>query len=317
MSGEPEVLLYYGEALRRYAFGDGHPFEPRRLGVFWDEACRRGLDREVEIRAPADAAYDVLDRFHTPEYLERLRTLSARGSGLLDYGDTPAFPGIYEAAATVAGTTLAACEALMAQEGRAAFVPIAGLHHARRDTASGFCAVNDIGVAIETLKEKHGLKRIAYVDIDVHHGDGVFYSFEDDPCVVFADIHEDGRYLYPGTGRETEQGRGAAQGTKLNIPMAPYAGDAEFFAAWERVEAFLDAARPEFVLLQCGADGLAGDPLAHLRYSPAAHAHAARGLMRLVERHCPGRLLAMGGGGYDLRNVAAAWCAVLESLVAS
>ena len=151
--------------------------------------------------------------------------------------------------------------------------------------------------------------------IDVHHADGVFYAFEEDPAVIFADVHEDGRYLFPGTGMETERGQGAGEGKKLNIALAPSSGDREFFAAWERIEAFVDAARPQFVFFQCGADGLAGEPLADLRYSPAVHAHAAKELMCLVERHCPGRLLVMGGGGYDLHNVAAAWCAVLESLI--
>lgn len=309
------VFLYYGDALRRYAFEQGHPFGSGRIDAFWEEVCRRGLDCWVEIREPAEATRSILERFHAPEYLDRLRQFSALGTGVLDFGDTPVFPGIYEAAAVVVGTTVAACESLMGGECRSAFVPIAGLHHASRDAASGFCALNDCGVAIETLKGQHHLERIAYVDIDVHHADGVFYAFEDDPAVIFADVHEDGRYLFPGTGTETERGEGAGKGKKLNIALAPSSGDREFFAAWERIEAFVDAARPQFVLFQCGADGLAGEPLADLRYSPAVHAHAANRLLSLVERHCPGRLIAMGGGGYNLRNVAAAWCAVLESLI--
>jgi len=311
----PGVRLYYGDALRRYAFEEGHPFGAARLDAFWEEVCRRGLDSLVEICPPIEAARSVLERFHSPAYLNRLHALSANGHGLLDQGDTPAFPGIFEAAAAVVGTTLAACDALMAGRCRAAFTPIAGLHHAGRGTASGFCALNDCGVAIETLKTHHKLERIAYVDIDLHHADGVFYAFEDDPAVIFADIHEDGRFIFPGSGAESERGRGVAEGTKLNVALAPSSGDRAFFAAWARVESFLDAARPQFVLFQCGADGLAGEPLGDLRYSQAAHAHATNSLMGLVERHCPGRLLAMGGGGYNLRNVAAAWCAVLEKLV--
>lgn len=315
MSGEPKVLLYYGDALQRYSFGKGHPFGPDRLDAFWSEVRRRGLDSRVEIRAPAETTREVLELFHDPRYLDRLHKYSEAGVGLLDMGDTPAFPGIYEAAAGIVGTTVAACESLMKGEGRAAFVPIGGLHHARRGEASGFCALNDIGVAIETLKQRHGLERIAYIDIDVHHGDGVFYSFEDDPTVIDADIHEDGRFIYPGTGMATEQGRGDALGKKLNIPMLPYSGDQEFFAAWEQVEAFVDEARPQFVLMQCGADGLEGDLLGDLRYTTAPHAEAAKGLMRIAERHCPGRLVGMGGGGYNLDNLAAAWCTVVESFV--
>jgi acetoin utilization protein AcuC len=160
------------------------------------------------------------------------------------------------------------------------------------------------------------VQRVAYVDIDAHHGDGVYYSFEEDPELIFADLHEDGRYLYPGSGSESETGRDAARGTKLNVPMPPEADDAAFFTAWERVEAFIDAQRPEFILFQCGADSIAGDPITHLRYSPAAHHHAAQRLLRLAGQHCGGRLLAMGGGGYNRNNLALAWTAVVEALQA-
>ncbi len=133
--------------------------------------------------------------------------------------------------------------------------------------------------------------------------------------MVAVDIHEDGQFLYPGTGSVYETGRGAAEGTKLNLPLAPGAADAQFLRAWDKAERFLDAAQPEFFILQCGADGLAGDPLAHLRLTPAAHAHAARRLVALAERHAQGRLMAFGGGGYSLENLAMAWCAVLEVLI--
>ena len=194
-------------------------------------------------------------------------------------------------------------------------MPIAGLHHARRDSAAGFCVFNDCGVAIETLRQLHAIRRIAYVDIDAHHGDGVFYAFEADPELCFADLHEDGQYLYPGTGGVSETGRGAARGTKLNIPMPPGADDRAFFRAWEAVESFIDRAAPEFILLQCGADSIAGDPITHMAYSSAAHRHAARRLCILAERHCDGRLLALGGGGYNLRNLAEGWCAVVEAML--
>jgi acetoin utilization protein AcuC len=196
-----------------------------------------------------------------------------------------------------------------------AFVPIAGLHHAARDGAAGFCVFNDCGVAVEYLRKTYGLQRIAYVDIDAHHGDGVFYGFEEDPDLIFADIHEDGRYLYPGTGHEHETGRGRARGTKLNIPVPPGAGDAEFYRAWERVEAYIDAQAPEFILMQCGADSLEGDPITHLAWTEEAHAHAASRLCRLAEKHCGGRIIGTGGGGYNRRNVARAWTRVVQSFL--
>lgn len=309
------VFLYIGDPLRAYAFGDGHPFGPDRMDAFWKEACFRGIDRRVQICPPEGCSREMLERFHTPEYVERVVAQSALGRGYLDTGDTPAFHGIYEAASAVVGTTLAACRQVMATEGATAFIPIAGLHHARRGAAAGFCAFNDCGVAIESLRTEFALERIAYVDIDAHHGDGVFYAFEDDPGVLVADLHEDGRYLYPGTGQATETGAGAAHGTKLNIPMAPDAGDAAFMDAWGRVEDFLNDQRPEFILLQCGADSVSGDPITHLRYSSAAHGHAARRLAAIAEEHCQGRLVVMGGGGYNRTNLALAWCDVVEALL--
>nr|VFK61286.1 MAG: acetoin utilization protein AcuC [Candidatus Kentron sp. UNK]VFK69773.1 MAG: acetoin utilization protein AcuC [Candidatus Kentron sp. UNK] len=309
------VCVYIGDGLRRYGFGQGHPFGPDRMDAFWNEAKRQGVDGKVCARDPVLAQREVIEQFHTKEYVDRVVAQSKTGSGLLDYGDTPAFPGVFEAASFVVGSTLDACERLMQGSCRRAFIPIAGLHHARRDSAGGFCVFNDPGIAVEILRARHDLKRIAYVDIDAHHGDGVFYSFEDDPYTFIADIHQDGRYLYPGTGFPNETGRGAAVGTKLNVPMPPYADDDTFLAAWEVVEKFVDAAKPEFILLQCGADGLEGDPITQLRYTEEAHAHAARRLCALADSHCNGRVVAMGGGGYNRDNIGKAWTAIVKSLV--
>jgi len=304
-----------GEGLARYGFGQGHPFGPDRLDAFWRAAGEQGLDTRVRVCEPVQAERAAIERFHDGDYVERVIRQSASGEGFLDYGDTPAFPGVYEAAATVVGSTLDAVACVMTGRCARAFVPIAGLHHARRDRAAGFCVFNDCGVAIETLRGEYGLRRVAYVDIDAHHGDGVFYAFEDDPECFIADLHEDGDYLYPGTGAAGETGTGPAAGTKLNLPMAPDSDDAQFMRAWERAEAFIDAAAPEFILFQCGADSLAGDPITHLRYSPLAHRHAAVRLCALADRHCRGRLVALGGGGYNRGNLARAWTAVLAAMV--
>ena len=309
------LRLYHGEALARYGFGDGHPFGPDRLGAFWKECVARGLDRRAQIATPVQASDAELLRFHTHEYIKRVKFQSRTGIGYLDGGDTPAFPGVYEAAATVVGTTLDAVAHSVSGAAPRAFVPIAGLHHARRDMAAGFCVFNDIGCAIETLRAVHGIRRIAYVDIDAHHGDGVYYAFAGDPELIFADLHEDGHFLYPGTGDANETGTGAAIGTKVNIPMPPGADDTAFLNVWPRVEEFVRAGRPEIILLQAGADSINGDPITHLRYTPAAHVHAARRLRTLADERCGGRIIAMGGGGYNRANIAAAWCAVVEALL--
>lgn len=310
----PNVAVVVSERLARYGFGDGHPFGPDRLAAFVREFAARGLAQRVRVLEPRSATDAELGSFHSAEFLAFVRERSASGTGMLDGGDTPAFKGVYEAAAIVVGATLSAMEAIMQGECRRAFVPIAGLHHAARSRAAGFCVFNDCGVVIEQLKLA-GLKHIAYVDIDAHHGDGVFYAFEDDAAVVFADLHEDGRYLYPGTGGADETGRGAAVGTKLNVPLPPGADDELFASVWPRVTAHLKKFAPEFIILQCGADSLEGDPITHLRFSPRVHGQAARELAELADELGHGRVLALGGGGYNRANLAQAWTTVVENLM--
>jgi acetoin utilization protein AcuC len=309
------VLVYKGSEIAAYGFGDPHPFGTDRHDVFHGELAAADLGDAVRYMTPRRATVDELLLFHTPEYIDKVSRMSKEGRGYLDDGDTPALPGIFDAASDVVGTTLAAVDAIMHGEAKRAFVPIAGLHHAARDRAAGFCVFNDCGVATEYLRHRHGLARIAYVDIDAHHGDGVFYGFVDDPDIIFADIHEDGRYLYPGTGAAEETGTGRARGTKLNVPLAPGADDAEFRMAWRRVEAYLDAAGPEFIIFQCGADSLEGDPITHLCFSEQAHADAAATLCRLADKHCGGRLVGTGGGGYNRENIARAWTRVVQAFV--
>lgn len=307
-----EVALYVGESLGKYGFPNGHPFGPDRQAAFWKEAVRQKLDQRTAITDPCMAAEEELYRFHTPEYVQWVKEKSEEGYGAIDYGDTPAYPGVYEASATVAGSALHGLETIMSGGALRTFQPIGGLHHARRGAAAGFCVINDAGVVIDTLRSQYGVKRVAYVDIDVHHGDGLFYPYEDDPDLIFADIHQDGRTLYPGTGHAHETGKGAAKGTKLNIPMLPGMGDKDFVEEWEAVVRHLRQFRPEFIVFQCGADSLAGDPLAMLQYSPAAHAHAAKSLCGLANEFCGGRIMGLGGGGYNRANLAAAWCAVVD-----
>jgi acetoin utilization protein AcuC len=310
------VLVVADEAIGRYGFPNGHPFGPDRFDAFLAEFHLRALGPRC-LAIPSRAATSAeLHRFHTPQYVEFVRARSADGLGNLDAGDTPAWRGCYEAAAHVVGGTLAAAHALLAGEVRRGFVPIAGLHHATREGAAGFCIFNDCGVLIETLRAA-GIARVAYVDIDAHHGDGVFYPFESDPYVVFADLHEDGQFLYPGSGRADERGTGDAVGTKLNIPLPPAADDAEFAAHWPLVLAHLERFSPEFLILQCGVDSLGGDPLAHLQLTAASHALAARDLARLADRLGHGRVLALGGGGYNRGNIASGWNAVVEALLAA
>lgn len=315
MPAKPTCCVYLGEALANYAFGYDHPFGPLRHDAFSKELYTQSLDRRVDILDPVLASQDTLELFHDHAYIERVKRLSRSGSGYLDQGDTPAFIGMYEAVLAVAGTVCNAIDRVVDDEYRTAFIPIAGLHHARRHVAAGFCVVNDCGIAIEHLRRRHNINRVAYIDIDAHHGDGVFYSFADDPDLIFVDFHEDGRFLYPGTGDITETGTGEAKGTKLNIPMPPRAGNDLFMKLWPRAEEFIRKSRPEFVLIQCGADSVDGDPITHMAYTETVHAHAVQRLCAIANDCCHGRVVAMGGGGYNLDNIAKTWTAVVSAMV--
>lgn len=310
-----DVALYVDERLGRYGFPDGHPWGPDRQDAFWKEATGQKLDRSAHLCGSRPATSEEILRFHGEEHVERVHLLSERGYGAIDHGDTPAFPGVYEASAHVVGAALDGLARIMAGEVLRTFQPIGGLHHASRDHAAGFCVFNDCGVVIDTLRSQYGIRRVAYVDIDVHHGDGLYYPYESDPDLVYADIHEDGRFLYPGTGADTERGKGAGAGLKLNIPMQPGAGNKEFMVAWDRVEEHLRAHKPEFIVFQAGADSIAGDPLAHLQYTPETHAHAAKRLCVLANELCQGRIMGFGGGGYNRSNLALGWCGVLDAFI--
>lgn len=312
----PETCIYIGDALARYGFPGGHPFNISRHDTFWNEVQRQGLDRLLTVHEPVQADKPQLLKFHDQNYVAWIEAKSRHGTGFLDAGDTPAFPGVYEAACYVVGSCVDAITRIMQGEHKRVFVPIAGLHHAQRNGASGFCVFNDCGVVIELLLDEYRLDRVAYIDIDAHHGDGVFYAFEANPAVFIVDIHEDGKYLFPGTGHATETGIDAALNTKLNIPVAPGATDAVFYQVWEQqVEDFLHRAQPQFLLFQCGADSVGGDPLAHLNFSPAVHGWACKRIIDIANKYASGRVLAMGGGGYNLRNISNAWYAVVREMV--
>ncbi len=314
MSHPHNCCVYLGEDLARYGFGSDHPFGPKRHHVFEQEFYKQSLQDKVNILSPQTIDQSTLELFHTHDYVEQVKRQSKSATGYLDQGDTPAFLGMYEAASFVAGSVCDAVDRLVNKEYKRAFIPIAGLHHARRNIAAGFCVFNDCGIAIEYLRHKHHIQRIAYVDIDAHHGDGVYYSFETDPDLIFTDLHEDGHYLYPGTGSENETGKGSAKNTKLNIPMPPHSDDDTFMQAWDKLEKFLLAHPVDFILLQCGADSIKGDPITHMEYSEKAHSHAAKRLCKIADTMCKGRLIAMGGGGYNHQNIAKTWTAAVASM---
>jgi acetoin utilization protein AcuC len=293
-----------------YDFGPGHPWDPAsrwlaaRLLRAWEQDGRLPSTPRW-IREVTPASDLELERFHTPAYVARVRTAGEQGRGeLLDLGDTPSFPGCFEAAARVVGGTLAGLEAIATDASPRAFQPSGGLHHAAPGSASGFCIFNDVAVAIRAALAGR-FRRVAYLDIDVHQGDGVMYGFYDDGRVLDIDFHETGRSIFPGTGEVRETGRGDGAGLKVNVPLPPGAADDAFLPLFHRiVPPMVRSFRPELIVLQHGVDAHVGDGLGHLRYTSRSYQGALATLMELADEVAGGRLLVTGGGGYNARNVA-------------
>jgi len=304
MSDTP--LLVFGPRSLEYDFGPTHPLTPRRFGPGIDLLQAIGAEPGL---APEPATDDELLTGHTARYLEVVKRFSEHGHGWMDAeagigegGDDPPFVGMHDAAAAVAGGSLRAMEAILRGDVTHAFHPGGGLHHAMRSRASGFCIYNDPALAI-ALARRAG-KRVLYVDLDVHHGDGVEAIHAADPGVLTVSFHESGRYLFPGTGFVDEVGEGAAAGTVVNVPLPPDTGDGAWLDAVTSLLPELAAEfRPDLVVSQHGADSHLWDPLAHLRNTVNAMGAAARLVHDLAHEHAGGRWLATGGGGYDVYRV--------------
>jgi len=312
-----KLCLIFGKELLLYSFGPGHPMRSDRIMTFWNEFEKSRLleSREIEICGPVMAKKEDLLLFHDEEYVKFVEEASKRGIGVLDYGDTPAYSGVFEASCYVVGSTLLGLDKIMRGEAIHAFNPMGGLHHARRSSAGGFCVFNDVAIAISKALKDYDVEKVLYVDLDAHHGDGVLYGFYEDPRVYIADIHESGHFLYPGTGFRDENGAGEAKGTKLNIPLSPGEGDKELMQAMEEVRSFARDADPDLIIIQCGADGLLSDPLTHLRYSLEGHKLAVKVVHELAHELCEGKLLATGGGGYNRKDTAKAWVNVIDVMI--
>ncbi|MFC0096004.1 acetoin utilization protein AcuC [Micromonospora marina] len=302
-----DTVVVWDEALLAYDMGD-HPLDPVRVELTMALARELGvLDRPgVRLVKPEPADDALLTRVHDPAYLDAVRSAPRdplfAGFGL-GTSDNPVFDGMHEASALIAGATTAAAEAVWRGEARRAVSVAGGLHHAMRARAAGFCVYNDPAVAIARLLDL-GAQRIAYVDVDVHHGDGVQEIFYRDPRVLTVSLHETPLALFPGTGFPDETGGPGAEGTAVNVPLPPGVGD----AGWQRafhaiVPSVLRAFRPQVLVTQCGADGHRKDPLADLHLSVDGQRATYRALRALADDLCDGRWVATGGGGYALVEV--------------
>jgi acetoin utilization protein AcuC len=321
-SAEPDVLLeiaarhvtktafVHSPRFAEYDYGQDHPLEPGRPQLAVELCQKYGLlDKPWMVRfEPQPASREMLAVFHDEDYLEALEEAN-KGSfkdHLIEFGlgteDCPVFPGVYDFSALVAGGTLLAAE-LVAERGYdLAFNLAGGFHHARKRNAEGFCYVNDIAIAIKWLVQKG--YRIAYVDLDAHHGDGVQAAFYEDNRVLTISLHESGKTLFPWSGFETEIGEGEGRGYNINVPLPPQTDDEVFLLAFNRiVPPSLAAFEPDIVFALIGADGLLVDRLSHLSLTNNSYAEA----VKVIEAISP-RCVVLGGGGYHLNSVSRAWC---------
>ena len=307
----PTVAIVRDETLADYNFGEDHPMAPIRVQLAWRLAYDMGLFRAPNARLLTrvePAGVHDLVKIHTPDFLSAVRTAGHTGNpGDPRFGmgtdDVPVFPHMHEASAHLCGATLAVVKEVY--EGRAEHgVNISGgMHHSRPDRAAGFCVYNDVAVAIRWLLDQ-GVKKIAYVDVDAHHGDGVEAAFYDDPRVLTISLHENGRTLFPGTGWPGDTGGPHAPGTAVNVALPAGTGDNQWLRAFNAVVPdLLEAFEPEFLVTQHGCDSHFEDPLAHLLLSVDGQRSSYHSLHRLAHRVAGGRWVAVGGGGYAVVEV--------------
>ena len=308
-------LVVWDPAMLGYDLGGAHPLDPLRWELTWQLAARLGVLDGIDTFAPPPADDAALAGIHTAAYIAAVKAASGprdssrrpssigEGDHGLGTSDNPVFAHMHATAALIAGGSIAAATAIARRDVDRAVNIAGGLHHAMADRASGFCVYNDAALAIRTLLDA-GVGKVAYVDVDVHHGDGVQAAFYDDPRVLTVSIHESPATLWPGTGWATELGTGAAAGTSVNIPLPAGTGDAGWLRAFSAVvPGVVKAFRPDVLVTQHGADSHADDPLADLALTVDGHLASYRALRELAESAAGGRWLALGGGGYSLVKV--------------
>jgi acetoin utilization protein AcuC len=303
-------LVWFGDDATWYDHGPTHPLRPERVTLTRQLIHDYGLvDGERVRETPArDATLDELGLVHAERYIDAvLRAGRGEAGPWWEFGfgpgDNPVFPRMHEASARVVGASLVAAEAVLSGRVEHAFNPAGGLHHALPARASGFCVYDDPAVSIAWLLAR-GVQRVAYVDVDVHHGDGVQEIFYRDPRVLTISLHQDGRTLFPGTGFVDEVGDGDAAGTSVNVPLPPFTGDAAWLRAFrEVVPPLVETFAPEVLVTQLGCDSHHTDPLANLGLTTAAYRQTAAALHDLAHRAAGGRWLATGGGGYQWASV--------------
>ncbi|KQQ87720.1 acetoin utilization protein AcuC [Arthrobacter sp. Leaf137] len=306
----PPTMVAWGADMTAYNFGHGHPMAPARMELTARLAASLGLfDLDhVAVEAPGVATDSELEAVHSADYVAAVRKVSAdpstpdesRGLGT---EDDPAFAGMHEAAARLAGGSLLAASRILDGSAVHAVNFGGGMHHAARDRASGFCIYNDAALAVQKLLDG-GVRKVAYIDVDAHHGDGTESIFWNDPRVLTLSLHESGMTLFPGTGFANEIGGPDSEGTAVNVALPSGTGDAGWLRAFYAVVPQVVAAYgPEVIVSQHGCDSHRTDPLTHLNLSVDGQREAASAVGNLAAQFCGGRWIATGGGGYNVVDV--------------
>ncbi len=310
-----DSVFIFSEEQLKYKFNSNHPFNQLRLKITLDLLKKLNALTAQQMIHPRKASDEELQLIHDPSYIHAVKLaglgqLSAEKAENYGLGtdDTPIFPGMHDASSWLVGGTLTAVDYVMTGKAKHALNLGGGLHHGFKGKASGFCVYNDSSVAIKYLQEKYHA-RVLYVDTDAHHGDGVQWSFYDDPDVCTLSIHETGRYLFPGTGNVNERGQGKGYGFSFNIPVDAFTEDESWLEAYTtsltEVAAFF---KPDVIVTQNGADSHYLDPLTHLSATMNIYREIPKLAHRIAHQYCEGRWIAVGGGGYDIwRVVPRAW----------
>ncbi len=309
--------LIYDDRFLLHDTGAGHPERAGRLKAIVQRLKDDGVwDKLAHLPAqPAELKW--IHRLHDERYVARLKQACEKGDAIIDTPDCPICPRTYDIALLAAGGALAAVDAIMEQRVTNAFCTMRPPgHHAEKNHAMGFCFFGNVALAADYAIARHGLKRVAVIDFDVHHGNGTQHLLEDRRDVLFISLHEDPRYLYPGTGFAEETGIGEGAGYTINLPLVPPAGDAEYTRLFEtRVIPALDDFKPQLVVISAGFDAAMDDPLAHMEVTAEGFAWMTQQLVDVARRHADGRLLSCLEGGYDLNNLAGGVSAHVRELM--
>ncbi|MEM1538088.1 MAG: acetoin utilization protein AcuC [Candidatus Nezhaarchaeales archaeon] len=312
-----KVVLVYGETYLKYDFGPTHPLRPERYRLTVElikalDLVKHGI---IELQQPRQATDDELSLVHNRDYIDFVKAASLTGYGYLDYGDTPAFKGVYEVSAYKVGGSLVAADLVMTGKCDHAFNIGGGLHHAASGRAAGFCVFNDVAITAKYLLEKYKVKRLLIVDFDAHHGDGTQEVLYNEPRALKIDLHESGRYLYPGKGFVDEMGEGDAKGFMVNVPLPPDTFNDAYLKAFDEVVVPLfKNFKPEVVIQQTGVDTHYTDILTHMALTSKGYRSYLKAMHSLVHE-VGAKYVMLGGGGYSLSAVSRVWT-IATSIVA-